>query len=149
MNVGFIGLGHMGVEMARNLLKAGQSVTVYNRTRGKVDALASAGARVAENVGEACHNDVVITMLADDDAVAGVAFGEGKAIAELPGNAIHVSMSTISVALSDHLAEAHRGTGQIFIAAPGLRQAGSRGRRQALHRRGGRLQGDRAVSTPV
>ena len=118
MNVGFIGLGHMGVEMARNLLKAGHSVAVYNRTRGRAEALASAGARVAGDVGEACHNDVVISMLADDDAVAGVAFGEGKAIAELPGNAIHVSMSTISVALSDRLAEAHRGAGQNFIAAP-------------------------------
>jgi 3-hydroxyisobutyrate dehydrogenase-like beta-hydroxyacid dehydrogenase len=118
MNVGFIGLGHMGIEMARNLLKAGHSVAVYNRTRGKAEALASAGARLVGNVGEACHNDVVISMLADDDAVAVIAFGEGKAIAELPVNAIHVSMSTISVALSDRLAEAHRGAGQTFIAAP-------------------------------
>jgi 3-hydroxyisobutyrate dehydrogenase-like beta-hydroxyacid dehydrogenase len=45
MDVGFIGLGHMGAPMARNLLKAGHRVTVYNRTRGKAEALAREGAQ--------------------------------------------------------------------------------------------------------
>ena len=118
MNVGFIGLGHMGAGMARNLVKAGHRVVVYNRTRSKAEALASAGALIANTVGAACHNEVVITMLADDDAVARAVFGDGKVIAELPKGAVHLSMSTISVALSERLTEAHRTSGQAYVAAP-------------------------------
>jgi 3-hydroxyisobutyrate dehydrogenase-like beta-hydroxyacid dehydrogenase len=118
MNIGFIGLGHMGGAMARNLLKAGHHVILHNRTPSKAEALASEGARVAKSVGETCRNEAVVTMLADDEAVADAAFGEGKLIAELPRNAVHVSMSTISVALSDRLTEAHHAAGQAFVAAP-------------------------------
>lgn len=118
MQIGFIGLGHMGSAMAQNLLKAGHDVVVYNRTRSKAEALAAAGARVADSVSETCRYEVLITMLADDDAVATFAFGKGGAVAELPSNAIHVSMSTISVALSDRLSEAHRKAGQAYVAAP-------------------------------
>jgi 3-hydroxyisobutyrate dehydrogenase-like beta-hydroxyacid dehydrogenase len=117
MNIGFIGLGHMGSAMARNLLKAGHHVILHNRTRSKAEALASEGARVAKSVGGACRNEAVVTMLADDEALADAAFGEGKLIAELPRNAVHVSMSTISVALSDRLTEAHQAAGQAFVAA--------------------------------
>ena len=118
MNVGFVGLGNMGAGMARNLIKAGHHVAVHNRTRAKAAELASAGARVVEHASEACCNDVVITMLADDDAVAAIAFGDDGMIATLPRDAIHVSMSTISVALSDRLAEAHGKAGQAYVAAP-------------------------------
>lgn len=118
MNIGFIGLGHMGGAMARNLLKAGHHVILHNRTPSKAEALASEGARVAKSVGGACRNEAVVTMLADDEAVADAAFGDGKLIAELPRNAVHVSMSTISVALSDRLTEAHQAAGQAFVAAP-------------------------------
>ncbi len=55
MDVGFIGLGNMGAAMARNLLKAGHRVTVYNRTRAKAEALVAEGARVAESVADACR----------------------------------------------------------------------------------------------
>jgi 3-hydroxyisobutyrate dehydrogenase-like beta-hydroxyacid dehydrogenase len=118
MDVGFIGLGHMGAPMARNLLKAGHRVTVYNRTRGKAEALAREGAQVAERVADACHGDVLITMLSDDAAVEDVVFSEGGALNALGRNAIHISMSTISVALSDRLAEAHGKAGQGYVAAP-------------------------------
>jgi 3-hydroxyisobutyrate dehydrogenase-like beta-hydroxyacid dehydrogenase len=118
MDVGFIGLGHMGTPMARNLLKSGHRVTVYNRTRGKTEALAREGAQVANKVAEACHGDVLITMLADDAAVEGVIFGDGGALQALRQDAIHISMSTISVALSDRLAEAHGKAGQGYVAAP-------------------------------
>ena len=84
MNVGFIGLGHMGAAMARNLLKAGHRVVVYNRSRGKAQALVAAGATLADTVGDACKGEAVITMLADDDAVSGAAFGEGHILATLP-----------------------------------------------------------------
>src|SRR5258707_5968459 len=107
MDVGFIGLGHMGAAMARNLVKAGHRVTVYNRTRGKAEALAREGAQVAERVADACRGEALITMLSDDRADEDVVFSEDVALNALGRNAIHISMSTISVALSDRLGEAH------------------------------------------
>jgi 3-hydroxyisobutyrate dehydrogenase-like beta-hydroxyacid dehydrogenase len=118
MDVGFIGLGHMGAPMALNLLKAGHRVTVYNRTRGNADALARQGAQVADRVADACRGDVVITMLADDAAVEHVVFSDGGVLSALRRDATHLSMSTISVALCDRLAEAHGKAGQGYAAAP-------------------------------
>src|SRR5246127_4796504 len=107
MKVGFIGLGRMGAGMAANLLKAGHEVTVYNRTQGRAEALVQQGARQARRIADACQGDGVITMLADDGAVEGAAFGSDGIIANLRKGAIHISMSTISVAMSKRLAEAH------------------------------------------
>jgi 3-hydroxyisobutyrate dehydrogenase-like beta-hydroxyacid dehydrogenase len=118
MDVGFIGLGRMGTPMALNLLNAGHRVIVYNRTLGKAEALALKGAQVASRVADACRGDVLITMLSDDAVVEDVVFGEGGALYALGRNAIHISMSTISVALSDRLAEAHAKAGQGYVAAP-------------------------------
>ena len=118
MRIGFIGLGNMGSAMAANLIKAGHEVTVYNRSRGKVEALAAEGARPADSVAGACGGDVVITMLANDDAVEGIVFGDGGILASLARDATHVSSSTISVALSERLTAAHAEGGQQFIAAP-------------------------------
>jgi 3-hydroxyisobutyrate dehydrogenase-like beta-hydroxyacid dehydrogenase len=118
MNVGFIGLGHMGQPMALSLLKSGQRLVVYNRTHSKTGPLAAQGADIANNIAEACHADVVITMLPDDPAVEEVVFSSGGILSALPNNGIHVSMSTISVALSDRLAEAHRNASQLYVAAP-------------------------------
>lgn len=117
MDVGFIGLGHMGTPMALNLLKAGHRVTVYNRTRAKTQALASNGAQVAERIADACHGDVLVTMLSDDVAVEGVVFGDEGVLSAL-GKAIHISMSTISIVLSDRLADAHQNAGQGYVSAP-------------------------------
>jgi 2-hydroxy-3-oxopropionate reductase len=64
--VGFIGLGVMGAPMARNLVQAGHSLVVHNRSRGPVDALAEAGAEPAASAREVSERaDVVITMLPD------------------------------------------------------------------------------------
>jgi 3-hydroxyisobutyrate dehydrogenase-like beta-hydroxyacid dehydrogenase len=65
MDVGFIGLGHMGAPMALNLLKAGHRVVVQNRTRSKAEALTAKGAQVAEKITDTCHGDVLVTMLSD------------------------------------------------------------------------------------
>ena len=118
MDVGFIGLGHMGQAMARNLLKGGHRVTVYNRTRDKAEALRAEGAKVAGSPAEAWRNPIVITMLADDAAVEAVVFEDGAGLSTLGQGAVHISMSTISVALSDRLAEAHGKAGQLYVAAP-------------------------------
>jgi 3-hydroxyisobutyrate dehydrogenase-like beta-hydroxyacid dehydrogenase len=118
MNVGFIGLGGMGTGMATNLLRAGHQVTVYNRTAGRVQALVEHGARAAARPSDACRGDAVITMLADDAAVEDMVFGHGRVIDALPEGAIHVSMSTISVALSERLTTAHTDARQRFVSAP-------------------------------
>jgi 3-hydroxyisobutyrate dehydrogenase-like beta-hydroxyacid dehydrogenase len=118
MNIGFIGLGNMGFGMATNLIKAGYEVSAYNRSQEKVDALAAQGAQPARSVAEACRGDVVISMLADDDAVNAVTFGDGGILESLPPGGIHVSCSTISVEESERLTGAHIGAGQQFVAAP-------------------------------
>jgi 3-hydroxyisobutyrate dehydrogenase-like beta-hydroxyacid dehydrogenase len=118
MKVSFIGLGSMGLPMARNLLKAGHSLTVYNRTRSRATQLEPDGARVASTpaqaVGEA---DVLLTMLADDAALEAVLFQPGHAIDSLPPGALHISLSTISVALSARLDQAHRAKAQHYLSA--------------------------------
>ena len=117
--VAFLGLGVMGFPMAGHLVKkGGHEVTVYNRSRGKVDALAAHGARPAGSVAEACGGDLVMTMLANDDAVAGLTFGDDGIVASLRPDTTHVSCSTISVALSERLTAAHTEAGQRFVAAP-------------------------------
>jgi 3-hydroxyisobutyrate dehydrogenase-like beta-hydroxyacid dehydrogenase len=108
----------MGTGMAANLLKAGHEVTVYNRTAAKAEALAAQGARLATRVEDACRGDAVITMLANDEAVTDVVFGDGGILATLPRGAMHVSASTISVALSERLTAGHAGAGQQFVSAP-------------------------------
>ncbi len=126
MTVGFIGLGAMGLPMARNLAHAGHEVTVYNRTPGRAEALAGE-VTVAASIAEAAADaEVVVTMLSDDDAVECVVLGapaEGgqvtdHLVASLGSGAVHVSMSTISPALAHRLAYAHEAAGQGFVSAP-------------------------------
>jgi 3-hydroxyisobutyrate dehydrogenase-like beta-hydroxyacid dehydrogenase len=118
MEIGFIGLGNMGAGMAANLLKAGHEVTAYNRSQDKVASLVEHGAKAARTVAQACGGDIVITMLANDDAVEAVTFGDDAILASLPPGATHVSCSTISVALAERLTDAHAAAGQRFVTAP-------------------------------
>ena len=119
MNVAFIGLGNMGTHMARNLLRAGHQVTVYNRTRSKTVPLAAEGARVAGSAADAVRDsEVAVTMLADDFAVEQAVFGDGGLASALPAEAIHVSCSTISTALARRLAAEHAERGQHYVSAP-------------------------------
>ena len=119
MKIGFIGLGAMGSGMARNLIKAGHQVTVYNRTRSRSDELRSDGATVAETAGQAAAGaEAVFTMLADDHAVEEVNYGAGKLLESLPEGSIHLGASTISVQLSRRLTAAHREKRQHYVAAP-------------------------------
>ena len=115
MRVGFIGLGHMGSGMAQSLIRAGHEVIAYNRTRARAEALE--GASVAATVAEACRAGAVFTMLANDEAAEAVALGKGGIVESLPRGAIHISSSTISVALSERLAAAHAQAGQRYVVA--------------------------------
>jgi 3-hydroxyisobutyrate dehydrogenase-like beta-hydroxyacid dehydrogenase len=119
MKLGFIGLGQMGAGMAGNLLKARHQVTVYNRSAEKAAPLVEQGATLAETPAAAAQGaDAVFTMLAEDNAVEAVTFGETGILSSLPQGAIHISSSTISVALSEKLLAAHEKAGQHFVAAP-------------------------------
>ena len=118
MKIAFLGLGNMGFPMARNLLRAGHDVTVWNRTLAKADALRADNAKVADSVASATRSaDFVITMMADDNAVNSAVF-DGGILDNLAPGAVHISMSTISAALSQGLAAEHATHGQHYVAAP-------------------------------
>lgn len=108
----------MGQAMAKNLLRAGHRVTVYNRTRGRAEALQAEGAILAETPAQACAGEAVISCLADDRAVEAVVFGSDGIVGALAPGAIHISMSTLSLDCVRRLAQAHREAGQRLIAAP-------------------------------
>jgi len=119
MKIAFIGLGNMGSHMARHLLRAGHDITVWNRTLSKADELRAKGAKVGKSAGQAVKDaEAVVTMLADDHAVESAVLHSGGVLDHLPKGAVHISMSTISVALSQKLAEDHGKHGQQYIAAP-------------------------------
>src|SRR5258708_39959035 len=118
MRVGFIGLGNMGSAIAANLLKSGHEVTVFNRTASKAEPLVKQGARYAAQVADACQGDAVMTMLSDDHAVESVVFGDAGIASSLHKGAVHISLSTISVALSQKLTAAHAAPGRRFVPAP-------------------------------
>ena len=117
MDVSVIGLGNMGHAIAANLLKAKFDLTLWNRTPQRADDLVASGAKRAAAPADASRADVVITMLADDRALERVVFEEGV-LESLPRNAVHVSMGTISVRLSERLTASHAEHGSAFVSAP-------------------------------
>jgi 3-hydroxyisobutyrate dehydrogenase-like beta-hydroxyacid dehydrogenase len=108
----------MGSAMAENLVKAGHDVTVFNRSPEKSRPLLDMGAHEATSIAGACTGEAVITMLADDTAVSNAVLTDDGILKKLRQGAIHISMSTISVALSKELAQAHARAGQRLVAAP-------------------------------
>ncbi len=118
MRIACLGLGRMGDPMARRLVE-GYDVAVFNRDMAKAQPFAALGARVAGSVREAVEGvEVALTMLADDAAEEALAFGPGGLVETLPPGAIHVAMSTIGIATSAQLADAHGAASQGFVAAP-------------------------------
>ncbi|MCU1338945.1 MAG: 3-hydroxyisobutyrate dehydrogenase [Bryobacterales bacterium] len=135
MKIGFIGIGHMGEGMARNLMQAGHQLTIYNRTRSKTERLRAEGAAVADSPAQAAAAaEVLITMLADDDAVGAAVLngypGQPPAIEGLQRDAIHMCTSTISVAMSRELEAAHKPRGQQYVASPVLGRPEAAAQRQ-------------------
>src|SRR5439155_23021228 len=117
--IAFIGLGNMGLPIARNLLKAGHDLTVYNRTRSRAEDLRTSGMEIADSPAAASLGAAaVMTMLADDRAVEQVVFAADGVLGALPPGGVHISLSTISPALSRRLTAAHRERSQAYIAAP-------------------------------
>lgn len=119
MKIAFLGLGKMGTPMARRLLAAGHELTVWNRTRERAEVLAAEGARVASTPAEAALGaEALLTMLFDDAAHEDVFFGAESLLEALAPGALHVSLSTISVALCERLTAEHGRRNQPFVAAP-------------------------------
>ena len=118
MKIGFVGLGPMGTPMAGRLLEAGHHLAVFNRTQAKADDLVGRGARRAGSPADAAHDaEIVFSMLANDDAVGSLSFGDAGILAGLAKDAVHVSTSTISPSLSTRLQQAHAERGQLYAAA--------------------------------
>ena len=118
-SVGFIGLGAMGGPMARNLLRAGFDLTVYNRTRERTGAAAAAGAGVADTpAGVAAPGGIVLTVLADDAALEAVTAGTDGIAGRLGAGGLHVSMSTVAAETNRALAALHAEHGEQLLTAP-------------------------------
>jgi 3-hydroxyisobutyrate dehydrogenase-like beta-hydroxyacid dehydrogenase len=122
MRIALLGLGKMGTPVARLLQKSGHQLTVWNRTPQAAVPLADAGAHVAATAEEAVSGTpVVLTMLSNDAATTSVVFGADHApgiLGAMEVDAVHVSLSTISVKLSRLLTESHQQKQQHFVAAP-------------------------------
>jgi len=119
MKIGFLGLGKMGTPMAMHLIAAGHELRVWNRTEGRTEPLLREGAIAAATPAEAeLGADAVFTMLFDDAANEEVIFGSNGLMDALSPGALHISCSTIGVALSERLTEEHARRGQEFVAAP-------------------------------
>lgn len=129
MRVGFAGLGRMGQHMARNLVRAGHDVTLWNRSTDKAAALAAeTGASVAGTpAGLTESADVIVTMLADDSSSEAVHFGDDGLFAR-PGDIVFLEMGTMSPAHIARLyAEAPKGCRVIDAPVSGATQAAEAG----------------------
>lgn len=117
--VGFMGMGIMGQAMARNLLKAGFAVTVYNRDKAKCEPLRQAGAQVADTAAEcAASADACIAMVTGPDALLALLSGPEGIGRHLEGGRIFVNMSTVPPAFARRLGEQTRNLGGRFADAP-------------------------------
>jgi 3-hydroxyisobutyrate dehydrogenase len=117
--IGFIGLGIMGRPMARNLLKAGYALTVWNRSRPGIEALVAEGAAEGDSPrAVAERSDIVISILGDSADTQEVALGAGGIVAGAHAGLVHIDMSTISPAITRSIAERYAAAGVELLDAP-------------------------------
>jgi 3-hydroxyisobutyrate dehydrogenase-like beta-hydroxyacid dehydrogenase len=117
MDIGFIGLGQMGRGIAANLVRAGHRLLVWNRSAGPAEELAALGAEAVAEPSAAARADVLMTMLADDDAVRAVLIERGTLDALREGS-VHVNLATVSIACARELARRHLDRRLAYVAAP-------------------------------
>ena len=111
----------MGQAMARRLLDAGHDLFVWNRSPDRLNELVAQGATRVDSIAEiAALGAPVISMLANDEALAQVAHGPGGLIESLPTNGVHIAMGTHRSDTIRDLAAAHEKAGQVLVAAPVL-----------------------------
>ncbi|MCM3806901.1 2-hydroxy-3-oxopropionate reductase [Streptomyces sp. DR7-3] len=117
--IAFIGLGIMGGPMAANLVKAGHTVTGYNRSRPAIDKLVAAGGKGAGSVAEAVADaEVVITMVPADPQVEEVVLGEGGVLEHVKPGTLVIDMSSITPQTSIKVAAAAKEKGVRTLDAP-------------------------------
>lgn len=117
--VGFIGLGIMGRPMAKNLIEAGFSLTVYNRSRPGIDELVAAGAQEGDSPKDVAEkSDVIITIVTDSPDVEEVVLGEKGVIHGLRPGAAVIDMTTISPKVAKEVAAQVATTGAAMLDAP-------------------------------
>jgi 3-hydroxyisobutyrate dehydrogenase-like beta-hydroxyacid dehydrogenase len=115
----FIGLGSMGLPIARNLLKTGTKLFVYNRSKEKAEDLVAQGAELLNSPLEAFERSkIVFSMVSNDQALQTITEGSYGLLKNAHPGCIHISMSTISPTLSRSLAEKHREKGTHYLASP-------------------------------
>jgi 3-hydroxyisobutyrate dehydrogenase-like beta-hydroxyacid dehydrogenase len=117
--IGWIGLGKMGIPMSKNLIKAGYALTVYNRTKAKTKDLAGQGAGVADSPKElTAAVDIIISMVSDDPALESLSIGPDGAFREARAGAIYIDMSTVSPEASARVADEAQKRGIKYLRAP-------------------------------
>lgn len=117
--IGFIGLGLMGKPMARNLMKAGHQLVVFNIPADPAEELGGEGATVVKGSREVAEqSDIIITMLPDSPDVQKVVAGEGGVLEGLKPGALLVDMSSISPVVTKTLADQVRAKGAAMLDAP-------------------------------
>lgn len=117
--IGFIGLGNMGALMARNLVKAGMTVTVFDIVPAAMQQLAAVGAQTAASVAEAASGmDVVISMVQTGDQVSNICLGDAGIFAHIPKNAIYIDCSSIDITSTRALHEKAAAIGLAMLEAP-------------------------------
>lgn len=117
--IGVIGMGTMGIPMALNLIKAGFNVTVFNRTRGKCDSVLQAGATLSTSPRElASESDVILLVLADDEAVKRVVLDDDGVASGLKPNQIVIDSSTVHPDTSRYMASTLATRQAIYLDAP-------------------------------
>src|SRR5262245_10685245 len=117
--IGFIGLGIMGLSMAKRLIEAGHKVTVYNRTASKAEPLLKLGAKQAATPRDAAKgNEIVISIVTDSPDVDAVLLGKDGAIHAAEKNALFIDMSTIAPETARKVGKALKEKGVAFLDAP-------------------------------
>lgn len=119
MNIGFIGLGNLGLPIAENILKKRQQFFVYNRTAFKAQPLIEKGARVCNTIKELSEKcEVVFSIVSDDAALNDITTGNDGIAHNLKAGGVHVSMSTILPATATQLGQLHQQHGSYYVSAP-------------------------------
>ena len=119
--LGFVGLGMMGLPMAKRLLDHGPQLSVNNRTKQKAEGLIAEGARWCENPSAvAAESDIVFSMLSNPDALREVALSPTGILSALKQGGVHIDSSTVSPSLTRELAQRYNDRGCFFLHAPVL-----------------------------
>ena len=117
--IGFIGLGNMGIPMAKNLIEAGYHLQVYNRTKSKAEELGKSSVTICPSPAAAAEGrSIVITMLAEDEVLTNAVLGYKGFLKDFPKGGLHISMSTIAPETARLLAKKHEEAGSRYLAAP-------------------------------